>query len=469
MANDSLGNEIVCLRNRVLMAVPPPTGISSPEFRRVGREVQRAVSAAVGTLRPLASLRVQDIMVKRHGSRRYGNVCASLASSPLTPLDARLKSFIKLEKAFSPLQDTALKTPRAIQYRGSRYNLMLGKYLVPFEEVFYEKFRNINSSGMHTSKGLTLRARAQLLADLWAETPGCVAYSVDASRFDAHVSVEMLGWEHSTYQQAFPGVRLLKWLLGLQLHNTGVGKWGSKYSLRGGRMSGDMNTACGNTLVNFFLLSYIVRDIPGAKFVCEGDDAVIFMPQRSARANMLDTVKARGLELGFKLKCSRAETLDQVEYCSGRVLEHGGGVYSHLREWPKPLVTDMWTTKMLGSEADLGAHRLAMAMSAFVMYRGQPVYGAWAQYLLSHAPRVRLRKDLLDKWQVDRLLLEATEGGLLPAEVKVEARACFQALTGVGPTEQHQLESLLLSQRGPWPAAADHRIREEVEKLCPLR
>lgn len=437
-------NEMVSLRNRVLMLTPKYS--PDNQYKSVYLQVRERVLALVGTLRPWPMAKVVRHMVQRHGAAQYGKVGASLQAKPINKSDGRLKMFLKAEKALRE-PGTPLKTPRGIQFRGPRYNASLGQYILPFEEAFYSVFSKQNKYGMYTSKGLSPNNRAALIAKLFYQQPGCVAFCVDASRFDAHVTEDMLRQEHSFYLGSFMRSRMLKRLLEMQVHNKGTGAFGTKYSQVGGRASGDLNTALGNTLINFLVLSNCVRDVPNATFVCEGDDAIIFVSRRFA-LGLDDIIKDRALALGFSLKCKISTALCDVEYCSGTVLDHGGGVYSHLRAWPKPLVSDCYTVQAADKTIEREQHALAVSYGAKYTYAGQPVYSVFAEYLASHARPVKLVLSRLDWWS--REVIKKARRDETTSEVTLTARTNFALSTGISPQQQIEIEQRIRQQFGKY-------------------
>ncbi len=115
-------------------------------------------------------------------------------------------------------------------------------------------------------KGMDVRTVAKVLREKWDMFPNPVAIGLDASRFDQHVSVPALEFEHSVYLSCFKQKkhreRLAK-LLKLQLENhcTGYAEDGViKYTTTGTRMSGDMNTSLGNCVLMCSLIhSYLLE------------------------------------------------------------------------------------------------------------------------------------------------------------------------------------------------------------------
>lgn len=464
---NSLTNELCSLYNRVLMEVPTIRAQARRGLDGTAARVQELIFSKVGKLETWPLRRALRHMVVRHGSGLYVPAAKSLSERPLDRRDSGVSMFIKVEKNFIA-EGLSLKTPRAIQYRGPRFNLMLAKYLLPYEEKFYAEFQKLNSTGLHTSKGLSPDARANLLAALWSKYSSPAALCLDASRFDAHVSVAHLIHEGRCYTQSLGEHRLLKWLLARQLTNRGKGRWGSRYSVDGCRMSGDMNTALGNTIIQMIVLSYCAGSEP-VSLVVEGDDAVMFGDVDVIR-RVERTLVARAKEVGFSMKCVRARFLEEISYCSSRLVETQPGVWRSVREGVKAFFTDRYTSKRVEGEKARRSKARTMAVGYATMYAGLPVYGAWAQYLLSWAPACKL-DERYDSNFIQRAALAATDRSTVeiaaPAgNIASLTRSSFFAATGIAPSEQLLIERLLISQAGPFP----HSIAEmEFKQLLRLR
>ncbi|APG76649.1 hypothetical protein 2 [Xinzhou nematode virus 7] len=438
-------NEIVCLRNRVLMQTPQPRPHSMGRLQLHGHALCSIVLSFIGRLTPWSLSKTLRHMVVRHGAALYVPAAESLRQEPLGSIDARVSMFLKVEKVFA--EDPAEKAPRAIQYRGPRFNLVLGRFILAYEEAFYRAFNHVNASRCHTSKGLTPDARAALLWELWSKNPRPAALNVDASRFDAHVTVEMLLLESLYYESSFPNCRLLRWLLRCQRRNRGCGKFGTTYTLKGGRMSGDVNTALGNTLIQMTVLSFLA----GRSFdlVVEGDDAVIFGDVDDI-TRLEAVITSKALAVGFQLKVSKALYLEQLEYCSTRVIRSQSGDVRAIREWPRPLAMDRYTVKIVSGQRATNRKARTMAVCFMSLYSGLPVYEEWARYLLSWSdPSFGV-----DESQDRRLWFIAAEacvgtGDQVPAD---GLRSSFYMATTIEPSEQLRVEGLLRDQRGPHPA-----------------
>lgn len=452
---NSLTNERASLYNRVLMKVPTMKGEMKRGFSGHAARVLEMVHSKVGTLEQWGMKRTLKHMVVRHGAGLYVPAAQSLQDRPLDNRDTMVSMFIKVEKNYLPGEK--LKTPRAIQYRGPRFNLMLAKFLLPYEEKFYSEFSKPNSTRLHTSKGLTPDARANLISALWDRHPRPLALNLDASRFDAHVTKELLQQEAAFYKRAHKNNRLLEFLLKAQRCNRGQGRWGSKYRVEGCRMSGDVNTALGNTLIQLVVLSFLFRDVH-VDILVEGDDAVVFGDVDALR-RAYASLDQRAGDIGFTLSSSIARCKEEVDYCSSKIIEVEHGKWRSVRNWPKPFFTDCYTAKpVFGEKARLEKAR-TMAVGYDTMYHGLPVFGAWGSYLLSHAKPGKLdpaydayffsrAATAAANWHVDY----KSSGLLKSVEPTSLSRASFYVATGISPSEQLLWESRLKQQLGPWPA-----------------
>lgn len=412
---------------------------------QVARHMADRWLGALGIVDPISKGKATQIFIRRHGAGLYAPAYKSLAHSPLTSEDAKVKLFLKAEKWAKP-EGTVLKTPRAIQYRGPRYNICLGAYLIPLEERLYAHMCDPDAGpGPYTSKGLTPHGRAALVARLWARYPRPCAAKLDHSRWDAHSQVPILEAEHLVYATLCGGNRrFLQWLLSLQLRNEGRGAQGVRYSLRGGRMSGDYNTALGNTIGNAVVLTTCVVGYE-VSILVEGDDGLIFGNVEDIEV-LAKHLPGRCEDLGFELKIGVARHLEEIDFCSTGVVEHEGGFMS-VRDWPRPFITDCWTPKPV-APTSVPAKAYTTAVGFWHLYKGIPVYQAWAEYLLSHCAPAELDPWYQRDWW-GRVLLAAKDEP--PKTISAMLRASFALRTGVEPSAQLRLEERLRRERGPWP------------------
>lgn len=216
--------------------------------------------------------------------------------------DARVASFVKKEKLSKP------KLARLIQARSPVYNLAVAKYLKPFERWFYESEFN---GAKFVTKGMSLEQRADLLVDAWSQFDNPMAILLDHSTFDACVTENHLKTVHKIYQRACRS-KHLRYLLKMQLRNRGCTKNGIRYRVKATRMSGDFDTALGNTLINYL----VIRQVMGSRkfrLLIDGDDSVVVCEK-----HRFDPTKFK--QLGFNTKVQFSYQLQGIDYCSHRLV-----------------------------------------------------------------------------------------------------------------------------------------------------
>ncbi len=234
--------------------------------------------------------------------------------------DSYLSTFLKHEKLPS---GTKRVVPRVIQPRRPEYNVVVGRYLHQLEHFLY---RDIDAVyGRPTvMKGYNAFEQGAFFSREWNRYHSPAALGLDASRFDQHVSVPLLRWEHAVYDLYYRSPelnRLLKW----QLFNRGYVRVGDglvKYAVRGGRCSGDMNTAMGNCLdmcaLVYGLLAKLGLARPsgtGVSLFNNGDDCVIIGETADIRRIELEVNTFFALA-GFVMKVEPVVfVLEQVSFC----------------------------------------------------------------------------------------------------------------------------------------------------------
>lgn len=248
--------------------------------------------------------------------RIYENAYASLQLTPPSVKDARVDgAFVKCEKInASKKPDPA---PRIIQPRSPRYNIEVGRYLGVVEHEIYEAIDDLWGSPT-VMKGYNVEQIGEIIADKWGKFTDPVALGLDASRFDQHVSVEALMFEHGLYNELFRSkelARLLRW----QLDNRGVAHADDAtfvYRKPGSRMSGDMNTALGNIII-MCLLVYYFCSVKGvrAELVNNGDDCTLIF-ERADIAVMMDGLHDWFLNYGFNIvEEPIVDVIEKIEFC----------------------------------------------------------------------------------------------------------------------------------------------------------
>lgn len=248
------------------------------------------------------------------GRRRtiYEAAAREFSTTKIVARHAKVSTFVKAEKV--PLD----KSPRAIQPRSTLYNVGVGVFLKHIEHGLYRAIARLFNQRMVVSKGLNVKQLGCEMQDMWMSLNKPCFVGFDASRFDMHVSVDALRWEHSVYVDLYNGNEELKRLLRMQLVNRGVGRCADgrvKYQVDGRRMSGDMNTALGNCLIVCGIFyKYMIDNSISCKFVDNGDDCGVFIEQDDL--HQLAGIGEWFKTFGFRLEVEEpVYMLEKVVFC----------------------------------------------------------------------------------------------------------------------------------------------------------
>jgi hypothetical protein len=185
-------------------------------------------------------------------------------------------------------------------------------------------------------KGYTAEEVAYHIVEATYEFGEWASIGLDASRFDQHVSLDALKWEHSIYN-AIANSKELKRLLSFQLSTKGLAFASDgriKYTVKGKRMSGDMNTAVGNCLLMCAMLhAYAAHKGVKCRLINNGDDCQVILRK-------CDVARfSRGLEtwfheLGFTMICEKpVYEIEKIEFCQSHPVNTGSG-WVMVRKFP---------------------------------------------------------------------------------------------------------------------------------------
>lgn len=271
-------------------------------------------------------LTLREVVECYTGAKRriYETALRSLMRKDLNIKDSHLRPFPKFEK------QKITAAPRIINPRSPRYNLVLGRYLKKGEKLYY---RAINRTwGEHTAhtviKGMNSHECATVMYQKWCRFTNPVAIGLDATKFDMHVSVNALKYEHSFYTGVFNSTELaqaLQW----QLVNRGKAYCpdGSvTFKVPGTRASGDINTSLGNCILMCSLIwSYCEGLQIQAELANNGDDCVVIMEQHDLQMFM-GSVMGYFANFGFRMTVETpVYEFEEIEFCQAHPVLLGGG------------------------------------------------------------------------------------------------------------------------------------------------
>lgn len=355
--------------------------------------------------------------------------------------DARLNVFVKYEKTdWTSKKDPV---PRVISPRDPKFNIRVGRYLKHLEKLM---FKSLSGLFNHPTvlKGYNAERSAQLLHEKWDMFRKPVAVGLDASRFDQHVSLEALRWEHKMYLECFPVKKhkdRLRRLLKLQEinHCTGYTPDGKlKYTVKGTRMSGDMNTSLGNCVLMVSMIK-AYADYCGInlQLANNGDDCVVFMEQ-SDLAGFSAGVYDWFLRMGFNMAIEEpAYDFEQIEFCQTKPVFDGHG-WIMCRNPRTALAKDSVMLQAYQSPREFGEWLNAVGIGGLRLAGGLPIFQElYLNYVRSGRLGKRSHQELLS-WS----FRHATEGMQRSyGAVSPHARASFYWAFDITPDEQICLES----------------------------
>lgn len=277
-------------------------------------------------LRPLLTrlFPVSEDTVINHsaGNKRKLLISAkkSLEKEPISKKDGLVKMFLKADKAHADIDELVdFGAPRCIQYRNKRYCLRLATYLHPVEAAVYKNTDISNTPIFAKSRNLT--QRGQDLRAKFEHFHNPTVICIDHSKFDAHVSTQLLKLEHGFYVDCFDREHTaeLRTLLNMQLNNLGCTKHRTWYKTRGTRMSGDQNTGLGNSLINYALLrDYVEYNNWKACYYIDGDDSVVIV-EGDVQAS-----PEHFAQFGMKTKIEKVtKEFREIEFCQTRPVFDG--------------------------------------------------------------------------------------------------------------------------------------------------
>lgn len=441
-------NEVLALAWRTLGPTPPHP-VDDHQLARAFARL-RGIARSSGIVRKSYEQIVGSY--RGHMKRKYEQARLLLIETPWTTKDAELSSFVKAEKV-NPFKKPT--KPRLINARDKRYNLELATYLKPTEHVLWLRLKGTCPGVCPTrvvGKGLNSLQRAELIVTKMGGIPDCVAFEVDGAQFEAHITKELLKYEHGVYKAAFPKEVNLARLLECQLELKGTTASGVKYAREGCRASGDFNTGLGNTLICVACVDAVLVDIRRRHgdhilydYLADGDNAVIFVPRAA-----LDTVRAEFGPTARRLTPQEFVLEDPVSQVEGVTFGQSqpvkvSGSWRMVREYRKVL-SNTFTNHRHLRDVGFGVRWLKLVAKAeAIAHQGVPILGpyffqAWAK--TKHYKDIAEPLDYLD-YHLHEVVPRLGEA-VRRVTISTETRLSFEAAFGISPSEQVALEERLV-------------------------
>ncbi len=421
------------------------TGFGAPPKPGKGifAETLCGVKASLVPLLPSTAPVSHKLFVESYEGRkkqRYERALEEIQAGRANPKkDAEVKCFVKFEKTDHSTKKDPV--PRVISPRDPKFNVKVGRYLKHLEKPL---FKSLDLLFGHKTilKGLNAELTAQILREKWDSYRTPVAIGLDASRFDQHVSLDALDWEHSIYLHCFPEKKHRSRLAALLSHQRLNKCYGEtpdgelSYQIEGTRMSGDMNTSMGNCLIMSCMVKGLFDHLGiQASLANNGDDCVVFM-EKSDLHLFASAVKNWFHRLGFNMTVEEpVYDFEALEFCQTHPVFDGETYVMcrnpwtaickdsvMLQPWQGPRQFRGWLDAV-GTGGLALASRLPIFQSLYLCYQRSGM-------------KRKVSQDLLP-WSFRQLGKGLTRA---PGVVQPEARASFYLAFGVTPDEQVALE-----------------------------
>lgn len=416
----------------------PALCVDKSEFETNGLEKFKRL--VVNEVRKTATvITLREVVQQYRGPkyRIYESAYKSLLRKRINRKDAKLKPFTKFEK------QSLSKAPRIINPRSPRYNLVLGKYLKTNEKKYYKAINLAwgERTGHTVIKGLNVYESAAVMKEKWEVFNDPVAVGLDAKKFDMHVGVESLKYEHSYYNMTFGAAQLAK-ILTWQLHNVGRAYCADgevDFKIPGTRCSGDLNTSLGNCILMCALFFDLCEELNiKAELANNGDDCVLFM-ERKDLMKLMNAVVPYFMRKGFRMTVEKPVfVFEEIEFCQSKpvLLPAGWAMVRNVRTCLKkdpmclmPIPNEKVWRKWLGAVGECG---LSLVSGCPVL---QSFYGCF------HRNGVSSSQSFKTAVFKNTGTMERGAGlGLKPRTVTASARASFYRATGITPDYQIELE-----------------------------
>nr|WPR18169.1 MAG: capsid protein [Chemarfal virus 152] len=206
--------------------------------------------------------------------------------------------------------------PRIIQGRRLGYQNLVGPFFYSVSKWLATVFDG--SDGLHYDAGIDAVELGSIATRFFGQKKN--VFEIDVSNWDGSLVPELLQFEIWFIENCVPDT-LDRWTE-LKKHwcnVSGVGSHGVRYSTTHGRRSGDMWTSCFNSLINLLILRHIFGEDLLA--VAKGDDN--FFGTNSELT--VEEIQSRYANFGMKAKVKKRDSIDQLEYCSGKFWPIEGG------------------------------------------------------------------------------------------------------------------------------------------------
>jgi hypothetical protein len=386
----------------------------------------------------------------------YENAKQSLSDRKFNAKDAYINAFQKVEKFNRTSKPDAV--PRVVSPRSPRYNVELGRFLKPIEKKIYKSIDKL-CGGPTVMKGYNSVDRGRVISSAWQEFEDPVAIGLDAKRFDQHVSVQALEFEFEIYKLYYTGEDrdYLDKLLRLQFNNRCFSNMQDgliKYTVRGGRMSGDMNTSLGNVLIMCVITHNYFKRVK-YRLVNDGDDCVVIFERKYLR-KLTKGVTRHYAGYGFDITVEDpVYELEKIVFCQAQPI-FDGSRYIMVRDPRSAMSKDIISVKPLVSEKLSRRWAASVALGGLSLTGGLPIWQDFYNSLHRYSDGA---KPLVNDPATDQIMNFLGKGmNRCYSRIDQLTRYSFFLAFDISPSEQIAVEQLLIERELNWGGRNDYAL-----------
>jgi len=261
----------------------------------------------------------------------YDRAALSNNAGPSPRINLR-DPFVKIEGlAKSDTNGVAKLEPRLILAAQREHNVLTGPFCAAMGKAMRTFMHPGNEYGFVYTSGLDAECVGRYFSDSLKE-PGVVCYEGDYSRYDSSIHSGLLRIEIEFYRAVGCPEDTLR-AFERSIDTCGIDKFGNSFQVDGTRHSGDANTSCGNTLLQYVCSTFCLAlqlesegKLPPPHEVFStfrvrglvlGDDSLISLSSLVDRHKYVQDLKSLGLNLELVVHEGVHKQFDAT-FCSSR-------------------------------------------------------------------------------------------------------------------------------------------------------
>lgn len=333
--------------------------------------------------------------VNKHSGRiraRYVTAKRKLKMFGVQPRNFVNKAFIKDDKYHISPEKGGFVTPsmpRAIQYQSPEATMFKAQYIVPIEEYFY-KMVDVHGLRIFT-KGLNPHETGELFFESDKVFASALYVENDFSSFDATVCVDLLKIFHKFVLHYIPREykRIMAWAFRFDLRPRGYTTSGRPFKTVGTITSGSIDTSFKGNFINYIatmsILKYCGISEYDVKFICNGDDSVLFIDKASI--NKVDFTLFTNF--GLNAKTIIKDDINQVEFCRSKPLKFGN-MSVMVRDPVRSITRLGWLVRNIGKRANLDYVKTVVMGEMALNYQVPVIYPMLRKIFHNLKGRIRI-------------------------------------------------------------------------------